>query len=106
MLKDRMVFTVDHKVRNNLSAMLRMNYYGESIDERSDKDKIDPITFFDIEVIYDMNDNLSVVLGGNNVTNAFPNQIATRMSQGMPYPRRSPLGYHGGMTYIRLMYNF
>jgi hypothetical protein len=24
----------------------------------------------------------------------------------MPYPRRSPLGYHGGMTYIRLMYNF
>jgi iron complex outermembrane receptor protein len=104
--KDRMVFTVDHKVRNNLSAMLRMNYYGESIDERSDKDKIDPITFFDIEVRYDMNDNLSVVLGGNNVTNAFPNQIATRMSQGMPYPRRSPLGYHGGMTYIRLMYNF
>jgi len=24
----------------------------------------------------------------------------------MPYPRRSPLGYHGGMIFTRLAYNF
>ncbi len=104
--KDRMTLTVDHQVRDGLSAMLRMNYYGESIDERSQKDKIDPITFFDIELNYRVSDQLNVVFGGNNVTNAYPNEIATRASQGMPYPRRSPLGYHGGMTYMRLMYNF
>ena len=44
--------------------------------------------------------------GANNVTNAYPTEIATRASQGMPYPRRSPLGYHGGFTYMRLMYTF
>lgn len=104
--KDRMTLTVDHQIRTGLSAMLRMNYYGESIDERSQKDKIDPITFFDVELNYRVSDQLNVVFGGNNVTNAYPNEIATRASQGMPYPRRSPLGYHGGMTYVRLMYNF
>ena len=40
------------------------------------------------------------------ITNAYPKEIATRASQGMPYPRRSPLGYHGGFTYMRLMYSF
>lgn len=104
--KDRMTLTVDHQIRAGFSAMLRMNYYGESIDERSQKDKIDPITFFDVELNYRVSDQLNVVFGGNNVTNAYPNEIATRASQGMPYPRRSPLGYHGGMTYVRLMYNF
>lgn len=104
--KDRMTLTVDHKIRDGLTGMLRMNYYGESIDERSQKDKIDPITFFDMEFKYQVSNQLNVVFGANNVTNAYPNKIATRASQGMPYPRRSPLGYHGGMSYIRLMYNF
>ena len=70
------------------------------------KDKIDAVSFIDLEANYRVSDNLSVVLGANNITNAYPTEIATRASQGMPYPRRSPLGYHGGFTYMRLMYSF
>ena len=90
--------------------MVRLNNYSETLDERGtlgdDKSTVDAISFIDVELSYAVSNNLNVVFGANNVTNAYPNEIPTRASQGMPYPRRSPLGYHGGMTYIRLMYDF
>ncbi len=104
--KDRITATVTQDFGDALSLMVRLNHFGESIDERSDKDVIDPVSFIDVELSYAVSNNLNVVFGANNVTNAYPNEIETRASQGMPYPRRSPLGYHGGMTYIRLMYDF
>ena len=104
--KDRITATVTQDFGDALSLMVRLNNYSETIDERSDQDVIDPITFIDVELRYRVSNNLNVVFGANNVTNAYPNEIPTRASQGMPYPRRSPLGYHGGMTYIRLMYDF
>lgn len=104
--KDRITASVVQQIGEKMSAMARVNYYGETIDERSAQDVIDPIIFIDVELRYSVSDNLNVVFGANNATNAYPNEIKTRASQGMPYPRRSPLGYHGGMSYIRLMYNF
>ena len=109
--KDRMTMTLTQNLSDAWSLMARLNYYGESWDERGDyaagtKDKIDAVSFIDLEANYRVSNNLSVVLGANNITNAYPKEIATRASQGMPYPRRSPLGYHGGFTYMRLMYSF
>ena len=104
--KDRITATVTQDFGDALSLMVRLNNYSETIDERSAQDVIDPITFIDVELRYSVSNNLNVVFGANNVTNAYPNEIDTRASQGMPYPRRSPLGYHGGMTYIRLVYDF
>ncbi len=113
--KDRLVSTVTHTFSDALSAMVRINYYGESWDERgtystvsadNTKDKIETAMFMDVEVDYRISDNLSLVIGANNALNQFPTQIATRAGQGMPYPRRSPLGYHGGMMFTRLTYNF
>ena len=113
--KDRFVSTVTHTFSDALSAMVRINYYGESWDERgtystvsadNTKDKIETAMFMDVEVDYRISDNLSLVIGANNALNQFPTQIATRAGQGMPYPRRSPLGYHGGMMFTRLTYNF
>ena len=104
--KDRITATVTQDFGDALSLMVRLNNYSETIDERSAQDVIDPITFIDVELSYAVSNNLNVVFGANNVTNAYPNEIDTRASQGMPYPRRSPLGYHGGMTYLRLMYDF
>ena len=104
--KDRITATVTQDFGDALSLMVRLNNYSETIDERSAQDVINAITFIDVELSYAVSNNLNVVFGANNVTNAYPNEIDTRASQGMPYPRRSPLGYHGGMTYIRLMYDF
>ena len=108
--KDRIIATVTQNFGDALSLMVRLNNYSETLDERGtlgdDKSTVDAISFIDVELSYAVSNNLNVVFGANNVTNAYPNEIATRASQGMPYPRRSPLGYHGGMTYIRLMYDF
>ena len=108
--KDRITATVTQDFGDALSLMVRLNNYSETLDERGtlgdDKATVDAISFIDVELRYRVSNNLNVVFGANNVTNAYPNEIATRAGQGMPYPRRSPLGYHGGMTYIRLMYDF
>ena len=108
--KDRITATVTQNFGDALSLMVRLNNYSETLDERGtlgdDKSTVDAISFIDVELSYAVSNNLNVVFGANNVTNAYPNEISTRASQGMPYPRRSPLGYHGGMTYIRLMYDF
>ena len=88
--------------------MVRVNYYGETSDERDypASGVIDPTMLLDVELRYNVSRNLNMVFGSNNLLNKYPTEIPTRAGQGMPYPRRTPIGYHGGMTYLRLMYNF
>ena len=102
----RMSANVNHSFSDALSLMVRMNHYGETIDERGGQEKVDPVQLIDVELNYIISDNLSVVLGANNALNTYPTEIETRASQGMPYPRRTPIGYHGGMMFTRLTYNF
>ena len=102
----RISANVNHSFSDVLALMIRINHYGETIDERSDKEKVDPVQLVDIELTYKISSNMEVVLGGNNVLNTYPTEIETRLSQGMPYPRRTPIGYHGGMIFTRLNYNF
>jgi len=104
--KMRISSTVTQSFGDALSLMVRVNYYSETKDERSQQEVVDPTQLVDVELNYRVSDNLSVVFGANNALNTFPNQIATRRSQGMPYPRRTPIGYHGGMMFTRLSYNF
>ena len=104
--KQRVTATVTQNIGDALSVMARVNYYGETIDERSGREVVDPTQLVDIELRYHVSDNLSVVFGASNALNTFPTQIATRMSQGMPYPRRTPIGYNGGIMFTRLTYNF
>ena len=97
---------VDHRFSNGISLMFRLNHYGETTDERSTQEKVDPAQLIDIELSYKVSDKLSIVFGANNILNVYPTEIETRVSQGMPYPRRSPLGYNGGILFTRLAYNF
>ncbi len=106
--KLRLTGTVTHSLSQKLSAMVRVNYYGETSDERDypASGVIDPTMLLDVELRYNVSRNLNMVFGSNNLLNKYPTEIPTRAGQGMPYPRRTPIGYHGGMTYLRLMYNF
>ena len=104
--KLRVTATVTHNFGGALSLMARVNYYGETVDEQGGREVVDPTQLVDVELRYRVSDNLSVVFGANNALNTFPTQIDTRLSQGMPYPRRTPIGYHGGMMFTRLTYNF
>ena len=49
---------------------------------------------------------LSSLTGSLPNLNTYPTEIDTRLSVGMPYPRRTPIGYHSGMLFTRLTYNF
>lgn len=95
--QDRLTATVTRPIGNAMSAMVRLNYYSESIDERSQKDVIDPITFIDLELRYAVSNNLNVVFGANNVTNAYPNEIETtcftRNALSPSFPSRVPRWY-------------
>lgn len=101
--KSRASLTITHDF-GQLSGMIRANYYGGTIDERGDREEVDPETLIDIEISYPATDNLRLILGANNVLDNYPTEIATRLSQGMPYPRRTPIGYHGGMVYFKAVY--
>ena len=41
-----------------------------------------------------------------NVFDTFPNEVPARQAQGLPYPRRTPMGYDGGSVYLRAVYSF
>lgn len=99
--KIRLSLTADHRLSQKLSAMARLNYYGETIDEQGDRKKVDPAMLLDLEMSCVVSNNLSVILGAANILNTYPSETTGRVSQGMPYPRRTPIGYHGGMTYLR-----
>ena len=101
------------KVRANLSLQhdfggidgtIRANYYGSTIDERGTQEEVGAATLIDVELGYKATDNIRLVLGANNVLNKYPDEIETRASQGMPFPRRTPIGYHGGMVYFKAAY--
>jgi len=103
--KSKLNLSINHNF-GPISGMIRANYYGGTIDERGDQEVVDPATLLDLEFTYPVSDQLRLVIGANNILNTYPTEIATRASQGMPYPRRTPIGYHGGMGYFKAAFNF
>ena len=103
--KHRATATLVHRM-GKISAMLRANFYGDTIDERGTREEVGTETLFDVEFGYSVNNNFKIIVGASNVFDNFPDEIDTRLSQGMPYPRRTPIGYHGGVTYLRGVFNF
>ena len=86
--------------------MIRANYYGKTIDERSTNDPIGSEVLIDVELGMDINEHFTLMVGANNLLDEYPDMVPGRVSQGMPYPRRSPIGSHGGMAYVRGVYKF
>jgi len=116
-------FTLTSNVNfsDNLRMMLRARYIGEHHDERGNisgtssngqTQEIDPVIYVDLELNYNVSDNLSVAFGGANIFDEFPDEIpntagvANRISVGLPYPRRSPANYEGGSWYLKTNYKF
>ena len=101
--------------------MTRGNFYGSHYDERGIIGAIDASgngpslkmgseIFFDMELGYQMTDNIKLAAGGINIFDGFiekagpPN--ANRLSVGLQYPRRSAANYEGGSWYLRGIYTW
>lgn len=113
--ENRVSFTVNHTM-DKIGLTLRGNWYDETSDEQSGGLPVDSAIMVDIEARWYVNDTFTAILGANNVFDEFPDKIgvaqfpiktgAVRQHQGLAYPRRSPIGYDGGMWYLKGVYKF
>ena len=115
--ENRWVLNTFTNINEQWSLMARLNFYGEHYDERgtigaetSPSAQIDSIVYMDIELGYDVTDNLRLTAGGSNIFDEYVDKIgapnANRMSVGLPYPRRTAANYEGGSWYLRAQYDF
>jgi iron complex outermembrane receptor protein len=103
--EDRVSITARH-FSGDFVTTVRANYYGDTIDERNNREPVDSATFVDFSVAYHGLENYTLTLGANNAFDEYPNEITTRLGNGLAYPRRTPMGYDGGMWYLRGVYTF
>ncbi len=114
---DRFVLNTITSFNPEWSFLFRLNYYGTHWDERGTigaavdpSAEIDSTLFADVEVNYQITENVAVALGAVNVFDEFVNEIgppnANRLSVGLQYPRRSAANYEGGSAYLRLRYRW
>ena len=83
----------------------------EAVGAESDPSaSIDRIFYLDLELGYDVNENLRITAGGSNILDKYVDDIdapnANRMSVGLQYPRRTAANYEGGSWYFRANYTF
>ncbi|MGV6802079.1 MAG: TonB-dependent receptor plug domain-containing protein [bacterium] len=113
----RFVLTGNTQIGERWNLMTRANYYGSHYDERgrindttNPSAEIDPTIYFDAELDYEVNENMSIALGAVNIFDTYVDEIgppnANRLSVGLPYPRRSAANYEGGSFYLKGKYNF
>ena len=102
---------------DNMSFLLRGNYYGEYQGVHVDYDATvntgESALTLDAEVSYFINDSFTVSLGAQNLLDQQATKINIPASQGIPnnnwggqYYETSPFGFNGGFYYLKASYNF
>ena len=65
------------------------------------------VTVFDAEVELNISEQLALVLGGQNLFDAYPQENPNEgvpAFNGLPYPENSPVGFNGGSWYLRVVW--
>ncbi|HKK23060.1 MAG TPA: TonB-dependent receptor, partial [Pseudohaliea sp.] len=104
---------------NDLSVDLRMTRFGETIDPGATAEtdeKLDAQWITDLEVAYDITQNISLALGANNLFDVYPDDtVSNDLAAGLvpstfdrifPYSGFSPFGFNGRFLYGRLAVQF
>ena len=86
--------------------MTRGRYYGEHYDAPTNDGDVsfyaDPRVLFDLEVSFDWNDSVTMVIGAENVLDEYPEENPAGEVAGLLYPEGSPFGFNGGYYYVGL----
>jgi iron complex outermembrane receptor protein len=88
----------------NIRTLLRANYYGAWISGQGYD--VDPTWLVDLQLAYQVTENLEVVVGADNVFDEYVERNPNGAGLGMDYPEDSPLGFNGGSWYVQGRYNF
>ena len=90
---------------NRWTLNLHYNHFGDWFD--SDDGRVhDGYGLLDLSAQYSFTDNLSILLGSDNLLDNYPSKAARSPSSGRLYPRYSPAGYNGRLLYGRLRFAF
>jgi len=111
----RFTLTTNTAITDDLTLMVRANFYGSHFDERgtigaatNPSAEISAVTYIDAELGYQVNDDLKLKFGFSNIFDTYIDTIgppnANRLSVGLPYPRRSAANYEGGSWYLNASY--
>ncbi|PKP83378.1 MAG: TonB-dependent receptor [Alphaproteobacteria bacterium HGW-Alphaproteobacteria-18] len=103
------VASMDYK-RGRWGLLSRARYYGEwtDVDDSADVTFQDfsGITLFDLALSYEVNDQVQVRVGAENVFNTYPDESRHQANRGLKYSRNAPYDTDGGKAYIRVMASF
>ena len=88
----------------NIRTLLRANYYGAWVSGQGYD--VDPTWLVDLQLAYQVTENLEVVVGADNVFDEYVDRNPNGAGLGMDYPEDSPLGFNGGSWYVQGRYNF
>ena len=85
--------------------LARISYYGDWYD--SGEGFVYPgENVVDLELAYNINDNSSVMVGGNNVLDEAGETLHNINSYGNLYSTQAPMGFSGAFWYAKYSYNF
>ena len=85
--------------------LARISYYGDWYD--SGEGFVYPgENVVDLELAYNINDNSSVMVGGNNVLDEAGDTLHDITSYGNLYSTQAPMGFSGAYWYAKYNYNF
>ncbi len=113
--------------KDKVGALLRLNYFGETevdffaqnhigIPNTLPTSVVESAVLVDIDVSFDVTENLTLSVGGNNIfdeqpdelgTNEVLNRISGGPGNGFRYPIRAvSYGFNGASYYVKAAFNF
>ncbi len=98
--------SANHKFGNGLRMLARLSYYDDWFDSE-DGQVYGGEYLVDLEAAYTFAADFTISLGGQNVTDTFPeDNPGARSGVGNQYSQFSPFGFNGAFWYARLSYKF
>lgn len=107
--KNRATFTIFHD-QESWNTFLRFNYYGSYYEAHLDDGTL-PINAgsevtVDAEFDFKTTENLTLIVGGQNILDNFPDKNPWAGIVGAKYPTTSPMGFNGGFWYVKASYSY
>jgi iron complex outermembrane receptor protein len=101
----RVNFTASHSWANSFSANLRANWYGDYQFTNGPGNRFQDMSgavYWDVDFTWDVNDAISLTLGGNNIFDATPDdQPSWWRCCGIAAHESSVMDWQGPYYYIR-----
>ena len=110
--RTRVTLSANH-AQGDWNFLTRVRYYGGFTEFSTDGNlgtrlDADARTLVDLEVSYLVNDDFTVIFGGDNVFDTYPTTIQAMNGNvlGLKYAETSPYGFNGGYYYLRGLWDF